>query len=193
MYSSYISYNTLASDYVTCTSLGVRRSGALREQYVGTIAQAVANVVKVESPIHQTELVKRIRLLWGLRRSGSRIQSAIDTAVTHAVKIGLVKRLDGFLFNPAKRNIVPRKRDGDPPPDIDLISEDEIAAAVLLVLKYQLATPMDDLITQTSRLLGILVTHSQVAKRIKWVIGRLLKSSEILDGPTGGLQLNDEK
>jgi hypothetical protein len=82
----------MVSDYRVCTSLGIPIQGELHEQPVQQLARAVAQVVEVEGPVHIDEVIRRIRSLWGLRRSGNRITNVIDRAVLMAKKTGHVRR-----------------------------------------------------------------------------------------------------
>jgi len=72
-----------------------------------------------------------------------------------------------------------RRRLGDPPAKINLICDDEIAEAVKIVIKTQYASPMDEIIKQTSRLFGIKVTRGTTAKRIKKVVEKLIDNNEL--------------
>src|SRR3546814_1401418 len=58
----------------------------------GLMAKYVVQIVQTEGPVHQDEIVTRIRLLWGLGRAGSRIRNAVVMAIrfaaSEAMKIG---------------------------------------------------------------------------------------------------------
>jgi hypothetical protein len=48
----------------------------------------VVRVVSVEGPVHESEIVVRIRSLWGLARAGNRIRDAVLAAVKAAKRKG---------------------------------------------------------------------------------------------------------
>ena len=41
----------------------------------------IAEIVDVEGPIHQDEVVVRVRSVWGLQRTGTRIQEHVAKAI----------------------------------------------------------------------------------------------------------------
>jgi len=72
----------------------------------------VVRVVSIEGPIHETEIVLRIRSLWGLARAGNRIRDAVLAAVRAAKRKGDIV---GGLF-PGQAVLV-RDRNGLNPPE----------------------------------------------------------------------------
>lgn len=186
--SSTIHEDMLANSvlqYEVCPSLGILAIGELQELPTHQLAMAVIQVVDVEGPVHFDEVVRRIRSLWGLRRAGQRICDAIGKAALLANQKGQVRQGGDFLWPATDRPIRVRRRCGDPPAKIDLICDEEIAEAIKLVLKSQYATQPTDLITRTSRLLGIQATSSAVAERVKTIIERLLDQEELRQMPNG--------
>lgn len=67
----------------------------LHEAHIGLVARYVADIVTTEGPVHLDEVTRRLARLWGYRRIGSRIQSAVGAAASRAVSRGLVRYLDG--------------------------------------------------------------------------------------------------
>jgi superfamily I DNA and/or RNA helicase len=187
-----ISDNTLHNmvpDYRLCSSLGIPVQGELHDQPSHRLAEAVTQVVEIEGPVHIDEVVRRIRSLWGLRRSGKRIAEAIHRAALAAEKKGQIRRRHDFLWPAVDRAVPVRRRSGEPPANIDLICDEEIATAVKLVLKLQHATLPQDLITQTSRLLGIKAISSAVAERIRTLLDTLVQRGELQHIPNGMIHL----
>jgi hypothetical protein len=82
-----------------------------------------------------------------------------------------------------------RRRLHDPPPRIALICDEEIGEAVKLVLKYQSATLLDDLVTQASRLLGVQNTSSNSRERIEGVIQDLCHTRVLKELHNGMIDL----
>ena len=168
----------IASDYVLCSSLDVNLHGQLHEQPMGALAEAIIQIANVESPVHIEEVVRRIRTHHGLGRAGKRIKNAIDQAATYAVHSGHVIRRGDFIWS-TNDSVQVRCRRGDPPAKIEYICDEEIAEAIKMVLTRQFATPLDDLIVQSSRLFGIQATRGATSKRIKAVIDSLIKTDEL--------------
>lgn len=184
----------LVPPYECCTSLGsLGPKGELHRQSMNKLSIAVTQVVDIESPVHKDEVIRRIRTLWGLARTGERIQEAIANGISYAVRKNQIRRKGEFLFSAAERPIVVRRREEDPPPRIELISDDEIAEGLKLVIKHLFSVFMDDLIVQTSRLLGIQATHDVSATRIEKIVERMIHSGEIVQLSNGMLSLTTSK
>jgi hypothetical protein len=179
------------SEYQVCTSLGIPVQGELHEQPAQRLAEAVTQVVEIEGPVHIDEVVRRIRPLWGLKRSGSRIIDAIGRAALAAEKTGQVRRRGDFLWSAAERSMLVRRRSGDPPAKIDLICDEEIAEAMKLVIESQYATLPADLITQASRLLGIKATSWAITKRLQTLLDRLIQDGTFQCLPNGMIHLTE--
>jgi hypothetical protein len=162
-------------DYKMCSSLGIAMHGELHEQSVFDLVQAVIQVVEVEGPIHVNEVARRIRSLWGLGRTGRRIREALDRATRTAQTRGQIRQRGDFLWPAEDRAIPVRHRQGDTLAKIDLICDEEIAEAVQIVLKTQYATPSEDLIRASARLLGIRAITGPVTERIHTIIHTLVE------------------
>ncbi|EKQ54241.1 MAG: DNA/RNA helicase, superfamily I [Methanobacterium sp. Maddingley MBC34] len=176
------------SNYMICEDTGVPVSGDIHSQPVGDIARAAMKVVEVEGPIHYNEVVKRIRTYWGLSRAGRRVQTVMKEAINLGLMDGQIIQKGDFLYY-KDAPVVVRRRTGNPPAKMDLISPEEIAAAVKIILKSQYATQTDELIREVSRLFGAKVTRGPAISRIKGVIDDLIQKGEIEERPDGMVDL----
>ncbi len=140
------------------------------------------DVVRVEGPVHVEEVVRRIRTIWGLQRAGNRIREAIERGVQLAMRKQAVAR-DGEFLRVPNAPVIVRRRNGDPPARVELISDAELAEAVQLVLRSEFSTPREELIDAAARRVGILATSSSVASRIGSVIDAEVRCERLaLDG-----------
>lgn len=167
------------TEYEMCTSLGIYGQTALDEIPVDQLAKAFSSVVEVEGPVHFEEVVRRIRSLMGLKRSGNKIHEAINRAADFSIRKKTVIRRGDFYWSIGDQKVKVRRRSGDTPAKIELICDEEIAEAVKQVLKQQFATMPDDLIVQSSRVLGFKSTSEGIAGRIKNVIDNLVKRGDL--------------
>ncbi len=165
-------------DYEVCTELCIPVSGQIHEKSTQELASVVSQIVEKEGPLHISEIVRRIRVAWGFKRAGKRIQDSIMNSIQYAQENGDITVKDEFLF-PKNRGLRVRRRSGDPPAKINLICDEEISEAIRIVIGTQFASPMDDIIRQTSRLFGIRVTRGATAKRIEVVIQKLVDDGEL--------------
>lgn len=165
-------------EYTSCTEFCIPVTGQIHEKSSNEIASVVQQIVETEGPVHTSEVVRRIRIAWGLKRAGKRIQDSVMNGIDTAQENGDITVKDEFLY-PINRPITVRRRSGDPPAKINLICDDEIAEAVKIVIKTQFASPMSEIVKQSSRLFGIKVTRGATAKRIEEVVLQLINSGEL--------------
>ncbi len=187
-----VSDNTLdknVPEYEMCTSVGIYGQTALDEMPVDQIAKAFSNVVEVEGPVHFEEVVRRIRSLLGLKRTGNKIHDSISRAAEFAERRKAVIRRGDFYWSVGDHAVKVRRRCGDTPAKIELICDEEVAEAVKLVLKQQFATMPDDLIVRSSRVLGFKSTSEGIAGRIKKVIEMSINKGELNRLPNGMIDI----
>jgi len=177
--------NDDVAEYEICRELRIPISEELHLVAPELLAAAVEDVVRVEGPVHIDEVVRRIRTIWGLQRAGNRIREAIERGVQIAMQKQVVARDGEFLLLP-HAPVVVRRRNGDPPARVELISDAELAEAMQLVLGNELTTPREELIDAAARRVGIQATSSGVALRLNAVIdveaqrGRLTLDGELV-------------
>jgi hypothetical protein len=163
--------------------------GDLPDQPPAILVHILQRVVNAEGPIHVDEAFRRIRELWGLKRTGDRIHEALTNTLAIAEQRAAVKRRGDYLW-PAKDRPVPvRTRTDDPPPKIDLICDAEIAAALEMVLRQQFATRPEELATRASRLLGFQATSDSTMATILLVIDTLVANGALARLPNGMVDL----
>ena len=172
-------------EYEVCKRLGISTVNGIHEKSTQKLAEAVSSVVEVEGPVHVDEVIRRIRTLWGLKRTGSRIQDALMDAISVAASYGYVIKKGDFLWSKTTKEIPVRRRTGDPPAKIELICDEEIAESVKLVIKSQHATKLEYLIIQSSRMLGIQATSDNTANRISKVVNSLIRKKQLTKMPNG--------
>ena len=175
-------------DYELCSFITMDMYSELYDIPTEQLAKAVIQVVEVESPVHFKEVVRRIRTHRGLGRSGNKITDAIDKATKLARSKGDITIKRNFLFI-NDGNVQARCRSVDPPAKIELICDEEVAEAVKIVLKKQFSTPLDELIVQTSRLLGFQATRVTVSKQIREVVCALIEKGELQHLSNGMINL----
>jgi len=177
------------SNYEICSAIDIDRNCQLHEKSSRELSEAIIQIVDFEGPIHLNEVIRRIRIYWGLKKAGKRIKDAILSAVEVAEQNGQIIIKEGFLY-PRNGKINVRRRIGDPPANIDLISPEEIEEAVKMVLNTQHATPLKDLLSQVARIFGFKSTSKKTANKIKIVIQNLLDTKELILTSNGMINIS---
>jgi len=97
----------------------------------------------------------------------------------------LIRISDKFLWSVENCEILPRRREPAQHPRIELICDEEISAAIKCVLRRQFATTLEDLIMESSRLLGFQTTHENISNRIKAIIERTVERKDLQNTRNG--------
>ncbi|MBN2490247.1 MAG: DUF3320 domain-containing protein [Planctomycetes bacterium] len=178
-------------DYERCEQLPVEVAGEFAEQPRHVLASVVKEIVSVEGPVHQKDVVRRAGTLWGLKRAGRRVAAAVEVGIALAVARNHVRRDGVFLWPRAMAEPPVRRRRERDLLKIDRVAPAELAAAARLVLRYQFATPVEDLVHRTARLLGFVVTTPAVKERVEAVFREMLARGAIREVSPGTVDLAD--
>ena len=85
--------------YEICNSLDINKNCELHEKSPNELSIAITQIVEIESPIHISEVIKRIRTYWSLKRAGKRIQDNILQSALIAKQNGNIDMKNDFLYS----------------------------------------------------------------------------------------------
>jgi very-short-patch-repair endonuclease len=168
-----------SSAYVEADFL-VSRALDPHETSLALMADYVAKIVEIESPIHADEVATRIRMLWGLSRAGSRIRSHVDRALNVAVRKGLIR--GGPFYVWPDRAVVVRDRSNVTSPTLrkpEMLPPEEIRQAVVDIVKANYGAARQDLVLAVSRSFGFLSTSAQLRTAIESAIDGALAAGDL--------------
>lgn len=143
---------------------------------VGSMAYTVELIIEVEGPIHEEEIVARVRDLWGLGRAGSRIQAAVQDALAHAMRKGTLEVEDRCYHVkgapiPIRNRSMAASRTLKKP---ELLPPKEIRETILVLVRESHGMHREEVATAVARLLGFLATSQQLRDCIEGQIDVLL-------------------
>jgi very-short-patch-repair endonuclease len=120
------------------------------------LANLLADVVKVESPVHATEAARRVLSGAGVQRLGNRIQEAFEEAMSKGLVRQLFARRADFLWNLDMQLAPVRDRSALPAASrkLELIAPEEIRRAILIVVTEAYGIVPEDVPNAVCRLLG---------------------------------------
>jgi very-short-patch-repair endonuclease len=120
------------------------------------LADLLAQVVSVESPVHWTEATRRILSGAGIQRLGNRIQQAFEEAIRLGVSRGLFAKRQGFLWEPAMKEPPVRDRSELPAGSrkLEFVAPEEIRRAILIVVEAGCGIVPEGVPNAVCRLLG---------------------------------------
>jgi very-short-patch-repair endonuclease len=171
-----------ATDYVFAKGEGRYAGRELVSEPPGVLAQAIGDVVEVESPVHIDDVITRVAAMWDTR-AGTRIQSRIVDACALAERQHLIERRGEFLWNPGHETTV-RSRAGTRI-SAERIAPEEFHAAVRLVLDGGRAFARPALINEVRALLGFSRTGAALDEAIGNVVSAMLSEGVLGEGSTG--------
>ena len=159
----------------------VPRSRDPHELSAREMADLLLRVVEEESPIHEDEIVARIRDLWELQRAGSRIQDAVASGVRSLLVTRRCVREDGFLSMPGVPVPVRNRENADSPSlrKPDMLPPAEIRAAVLALIDAHHGATASEIPIAVARMLGFKTTSGPLRTVIEAQIRRLLRLNTI--------------
>lgn len=156
-------------------------SYALHETPTGILADMIEKIVLIESPVHLSEIITRLRTAWGLQRAGARIENVVSQSAKIACKKGNIYEENGFLFH-TETMIYPRNRQNVLSPGLrkpEMISSKEIAVGAIEIVKASMGATEDEIVTAVSRMLGFKSTSSVLKRVISDVIVQQIKDNQL--------------
>ncbi|RXA19942.1 DUF3320 domain-containing protein [Methanosarcina sp. MSH10X1] len=165
--------------YRACLSSGLPQSVDLSEVSDRQLEEAIIRIIACEGPIHAELLPLRIKSHTGIPRMLGKIKQRIFDAADTAENSGKIRIKGEFYWPVSEPACLLRRRDGDASAKIEWICDEEIKEAIRFVLNSQYSTPLEELIVQTSRVLGIKTTRKNTSERIENLILSGIEDSEL--------------
>ena len=167
--------------YVEC-DIQVEYTGVyLHQAPAYVVANWVEKIVSVESPVHVSEIIRRIREAAYVAKAGSRICAAIEGGIEVARKQKRVIRKGDFLYDPSQISAPVRSRITLPAQlkRLELVSPEEILEALVKVIHSSFGIERDEAIVLAARMLGFERTTSAMIQQIGAVLDRGVRGRRI--------------
>ena len=138
-------------------SLSVSLGGrSLYETPRGSLAEAAARVIDVESPVHADEAARRLADALGIRLSG-KARRALGVEIAETVRRGRAEKRGDFLWSVnAESALVVRDRSKLPAQrrKIELIAPEEIAESIRIEVESAYSMRVDEAVSKAAATLG---------------------------------------
>lgn len=153
------------------------------------MSDVLFRIVEIEGPIHEEELVARVRDLWALDRAGSRIQEAVATGVRALLTAARCCRAEGFVSIPSMPVVVRNRGDVRSASlrKPEMLPPSEVRAAILVLIDEHYGASEEELPTATARMFGFKATSTQLRVVIQKQADKLLRQG-ILEKTNGVLR-----
>ena len=164
----------------------------LQDEDPSRVAEIVRAVVRTEQPVHIDEVIERIRVHYGLQRAGNRVRDAVEKGIRQAVRRQLITywppstsrtiRTTDFLSDLTDHEFEPRgpAADGSVRP-LDHVSDDELDAAMMRIVKAMVGASYDEATTATARALGYARSGEHVTRRLRATADRLKTTGRLVE------------
>jgi REase_MTES_1575/Protein of unknown function (DUF3320) len=164
--------------------ISVRRHVEPHETPLPEMMKHVVGVVSVEGPVHESEIVVRIRSAWGLARAGNRVRDAVQAAIRAAKRRGEING-GPFYALPGQAVIVRDRGDVESTSlrKPDVLPPEEVKVAICRIVEENYGAEQDQLVQAVARLFGFSSTSSQLRQVVEDALADLLDSERLrLDG-----------
>lgn len=144
--------------------------GALAPHEVSAaqMADILSRIVEIESPIHEDELVARVRDLWGLGRAGVRIQESVQRGIDALLQRSMFIREEGCVLATGN-SVMIRNRENTHSASLrkpEMLPPHEIRAALLQIVEEYHAVGERQLVSAAARVFGYKATGATLKQRI---------------------------
>ena len=146
----------------------------------------ITEIVHVEGPVHVREVQRRIADAVGVTRIGQRVKRNLGWAIDNAVSREVVVRKNDFLWSTDMGVPVVRDRTDLPRKKIELVSPEEIAEAIKMMVKHSYGTGRGEAAIGSARLLGFRSVSKNIRTHIDRILEALIESGDIV---TSGTQI----
>jgi len=150
--------------------------GELREVSLPRLAEWVAEVVRVEGPVHEEEVLRRIREGAGLVRLGKSSREALLRGIELAASQGRLFRRSAFLWPPPPFTLSMRDRSALPAASRkpEYLPDEEIEAALRYGAEISFGLSREEAATDALKQLGFERPNEVAVARVQTLIDSLL-------------------
>ncbi len=137
----------------------------------------LCEIVEVESPIHKTELIRRITESAGLKRAGNRIQLAINNALKVGVRERKVVQKGNFVWHLTMEKPEVRDRSAldAASKKFELVPPEEVSMALRQEVERGFSINEDVLISDAARVLGFQRVTAQAKKTFESQLSKMIE------------------
>ena len=149
----------------------------LHQHNLNQLAVWVTEIVRVEGPVHGSEVTRRLVEAAGASRIGTRIREALEKAVRLAIFKGAVRQEGEFLWPAPLQQPEVRNRSGLPAASrkLHLVAPEELALAVQQVVSRSFTIERSEVPALVVRLLGFGRMSEEMRGVVDAVVGELVE------------------
>ena len=163
-------------DYVQAENIGLNSQDELYSKPLSQVSDSICTIVDIEGPIHVKEVTTRVKDSCHIKRAGSNLKKTVNAAIVEAENSGRIIKIGDFLYDASNNNVIIRKRNK---PNIELISDEEIAKSIEMVLLHKSNITTNQIAKEASRNFGFRSTSKKTAARINSVLDLMIANNRV--------------
>jgi ribosomal protein S19E (S16A) len=141
------------------------------------LIERIAEIARIEGPVHRDVVIDRIRKSYGLERVRGSTRTRVQKSISNAVRRKIVKGDKRFIwFKNSQLSRSPRKA---PDENFDHIAPMELRAIVLRTADLSFGSTRHELVVQTARILGFTRTGKRINGVVNDTIQQLLSDGKL--------------
>jgi len=186
-----LSEQSIATEEYTQCVLPQPTNKSISETDTYTLARRTTMTIRSESPVHEQEVLRRIRESWQVKTLGSRMKSSIKDALVLSARENDITKVGMFYISTEADEKRIRDRSNAKHPNLkkaEFIPPMEVSNAVIRCLQINPRSNADDVSKVVSRSLGIKSRSAPIYELIKSQIEELV-SSGLIQSANGVLEL----
>ena len=160
----------------------VTRGYDLHELPSRYLSRPIVEIVRIEGPVHFSEVQRRIASAVGVKRIGHRIKQNLEQAIDDVMQAKEIACKGEFLWKPRSSRRRPKVRDRTDLPGkrIEWVSPEEVAHAVRMVVGHSYGIDRVEAAAETGKLLGFSNATKSVRAPIDKAIAELIHNGELV-------------
>ena len=163
-------------EYKQAEDIGLTSQEDLFKKSSEEVAKSIDKIVEVEGPVHISEVIKRVKDSCNIKRAGANLKKAVNGAIDASEEAGTIIKIGDFLYDSANNDVSIRKRHK---PNIDLISDEEIAKNIERILVHKQSLSAKSLPKEVSRNFGFKSTSKKTANKINSVLDLMIADNKV--------------
>ena len=159
-------------------------NGASRD---GNPLKIIHEIVRIESPVHETVVERRARGFFGVRANNRLIQESIERSIDLAVKDRRIKKRGDFLWAVGNWRAKVRDRSELPQQErrIEFVAPEELREAIVVTVRNSFTVSRDDAVRGAAAVLGFKRVSQDMRASMLALLGELIETGKLVEHSEG--------
>jgi very-short-patch-repair endonuclease/DNA polymerase III delta prime subunit len=154
-------------------------SEAIHEVNRNKLTELVQQVVEVEAPVHEADIIRRVMDSFGVLRAGNRIVDAVRSSLRYGAAIGVFRYENGFAYAMTSDVVAVRNRSEfeNSEKKIEHVAPTEIEAAFLYCVSQAFTINRSEAVSDALNQLGFSRSTAAISAHMNTILDGLIERS----------------